>query len=126
MTVWIGGTDGEVLIVLGGGLWYNKIRFLRSYTGDIVNGGVYMARNKMEYLESKYSPEEAQRARDAGLVNLFGTYVTQKESDNYWASQEDHSLRDTGIMLAFFAVVGGTIYGAYRGIKWLTSWRIEK
>jgi len=38
----IGGTGGEVLIVLGGWLWYNKSRFVGSFMGDKVNVEIYI------------------------------------------------------------------------------------
>ena len=42
LTVWIGGTDGEVLIVLGGWLWHNKVDFLvRLLRGEVSEQYLY-------------------------------------------------------------------------------------
>jgi len=43
-----------------------------------------MAKNKLEYPESKFSLEEVQKLKNEGHKYLFGNYVTQEEHDAYW------------------------------------------
>ncbi|MCL2699728.1 MAG: hypothetical protein FWE68_05395 [Defluviitaleaceae bacterium] len=85
-----------------------------------------MAKNKTEYLESKYSPEEAQRARDSGLVNLFGTYVTSEESDAYWRKQEPSSVLEPLVTFALLATAAWVVTRVVKTIQWLTGWGAEK
>jgi len=92
----------------------------------IRRGENHMAKNKLEYLESKFSPEEAQSFIDKGYKYLFGNYVTQEEHDAYWRSQEPPTVLESIAPVILLAAAAGVVTGVVKGIQWLTSWRIEK
>ncbi len=91
-----------------------------------LGGGNPMAKDKLEYLESKYSSEEAQDFIDKGYKYLFGKYVTQEEHDDFWRSQERPTVLESLAPLILLATAVGVVTGVVKGVQWLTSWRIEK
>ena len=84
-----------------------------------------MAKNKLEYLESKFSPEEAQSCRDKGDKNLFGDYVTQEEHDAFWEKEKPPTGNESLIGLGAILLIGGAavraIVGVTKFVQWLTN-----
>jgi len=88
-----------------------------------------MARNKMEYLESPYTTEEAQNYIDMGWKK-WGKYYISPEEFSVREEQErlnqPLSGKESLILLGGLAAVGLIVTGVVKGIQWLSSWEIRK
>ncbi len=84
----------------------------------------------MEYLESKFSPEEAADFIAKGYKYLFGNYVRPDEYAAFWARENrlrnGVSIKESLALIALTGVAITTIVGVVKGVQWLTSWRIEE
>ena len=92
--------------------------------------GCTCERKGMEYLESKFSPEEAAALITKGCEHLFGNYVTPEEYAAFWARENrlrsGASIKESLALIALTGVAITTIVGVVKGVQWLTSWRIEE
>lgn len=84
----------------------------------------------MEYLESKFTPEEAAAFIEKGYKYLFGSYVTPEEHAAFWAREnrlrDGSSVRESLALLLLPCAAVGIVVGVVKGVQWLTSWKIEK